>query len=266
MVNAPSAFELPIPPHWRALEFLSDLHLQASEPATLAAFTGYLRTTTADAIFILGDLFEVWVGDDAGETGSFEAHCGALLEEAATRCAVFFVRGNRDFLVGSAFLNACHVRDLPDPTAFTFAGQRWLISHGDELCVDDIDYQRFRAQVRSSVWQREFLARPLAERLAVGRAMREASAARQQEMLSHADVDAGAARAWLENANATTLIHGHTHRPAEHSLGSDDRCSPLRRVVLSDWHLDCPSPRADILRLDASGLHRLPMTGARSKT
>lgn len=258
MASAPSVFELPVPPHWRALEFLSDLHLQAPEPATLAAFSDYLRTTSADALFILGDLFEAWVGDDAAQPGSFEAHCGTLLQEAATRCEIFFVRGNRDFLVGSAFLNACHVRDLPDPTAFTFAGQRWLISHGDALCLDDTDYQRFRTQVRSTSWQSEFLARPLAERQAVGRAMREASTAHQQEMASHADLDEDATRAWLQAANATILIHGHTHRPAEHSLGVNGSGQPLRRVVLSDWHLDGRSPpRADILRLDASGLHRL---------
>lgn len=266
MASVPAVFELSFPPHWRVVDFLSDLHLQVAEPATLAAFTEYLHTTTADAIFILGDLFEAWVGDDAAEPGSFEAHCGTLLREAAEHCAVFFVRGNRDFLMGSEFLSACHVGDLPDPTAFTFAGQRWLISHGDELCLDDTEYQRFRAQVRSPAWQREFLARPLAERQAVGRAMREASAARQQEMASHADVDAGAAQAWLAAANATTLIHGHTHRPAEHPLGASDDGHPLRRVVLSDWHLDGPSPRADILRLDATGLHRLPPTGIPSST
>lgn len=254
VLSAPAAFELTLPPHWRVVEFLSDLHLQAAEPATLAAFAEYLRHTPADGVFILGDLFEVWVGDDAAEPGSFEAHCGDLLKEATARCAVFFLRGNRDFLIGSRFLNDGRVRDLPDPTVFTFAGQRCLLSHGDELCLDDADYQRFRAQVRSAAWQQDFLARPLAERQAVGRAMREASATRQQEMTSHADVDAGAARAWLAAAGAATLIHGHTHRPAEHALSST-----LRRVVLSDWHLDGPAPRADVLRLDASGLRRLSL-------
>lgn len=260
MAHPPAAFELTLPPHWRAVEFLSDLHLHPGEPATLAAFAEYLRHTPADGVFILGDLFEVWVGDDAALPDSFEAQCGQLLREAAARCSVFFLRGNRDFLIGSGFLNACHVRDLPDPTVFTFAGQRWLLSHGDELCLDDTDYQRFRAQVRSAAWQRGFLARPLAERQAMGRAMREASAARQHEMASHADVDANAARTWLATAHATTLIHGHTHRPAEHSLGASDQGSPLRRVVLSDWHLDGPAPRADVLRLDTARLHRLALT------
>ncbi len=254
-----AAFELTAPPQWRALDFLSDLHLQATEPATVAAFAQYLRHTPADGVFILGDLFEVWVGDDAAEPGSFEAHCGELLREAASRCAVFFIRGNRDFLVGSRFLNASGARDLPDPTVLNFAGQRWLLSHGDALCLDDVDYQRFRSQVRNPAWQQAFLSRSLPERQAMARGMREASTARQSEVSEYADVDANAAKAWLGSANATTMIHGHTHRPAEHSLGADHQGRQLRRVVLSDWHLDDPSPRADVLRLDASGLYRLPL-------
>ncbi len=260
MASTPAVFELALPPQWQVLEFLSDLHLHATEPATLAALAKYLRSTPADGIFILGDLFEIWMGDDAAEPESFEAHCGQLLKDASARCEVFFLRGNRDFLVGSSFLDACGLRDLPDPTAFTFAGQRWLISHGDELCLNDTDYQRFRAQVRNPAVQRDFLARPLAERQAMGRAMREASTARQQEMASHAEVDTDAARAWLSAAEATTLIHGHTHRPAEHALGTNAQGHPLRRVVLSDWHLDGPAPRADVLRLDANGLRRLALT------
>ena len=242
------------------LDFLSDLHLQASEPATLKAFSRYLRHTPADGIFILGDLFEVWVGDDAAEAGSFEGHCGELLREAAAQRPVFFLRGNRDFLVGSEFLNTTGVRDLPDPTVFTFTGQRWLLSHGDALCVDDKEYQRFRSQVRSANWQEDFLARPLPERQAMGRAMREASSARQHELTYHADVDAEAARAWLMEANATTLIHGHTHRPADHVLGTDAQGQALRRIVLSDWHLDGTAPRAEVLRLQASGLSRVPIS------
>lgn len=254
-----AAFELNAPPHWRALDFLSDLHLQASEPATLAAFESYLRHTPADGIFILGDLFEVWVGDDAAEAGSFEAHCGDLLREAASRRAVFFIRGNRDFLIGSQFLNACGAQDLPDPTVVSFCGQRWLLTHGDALCLLDVDYQRFRAQVRSAAWQEAFLTRPLLERQAMGRAMREASTARQSEMAEYADVDAKAAKDWLNAAHATTMIHGHTHRPAEHALGNDEHGRALRRVVLSDWHLDDTHPRADVLRLSAEGLRRLQL-------
>ncbi|WP_354442287.1 UDP-2,3-diacylglucosamine diphosphatase [Ottowia thiooxydans] len=244
-------------PHWRALDFLSDLHLQASEPATLAAFERYLQATPADGIFILGDLFEVWIGDDAAEPGSFEAQCGALLREAALRRAVFFIRGNRDFLIGSQFLNTCGAQDLPDPTVLSFGGQRWLLSHGDALCLDDVDYQRFRAQVRSAAWQEAFLTRSLSERQAMGRAMREASTARQSELAEYADVDSQAAKACLVAANATTMIHGHTHRPAEHALGTDEQGRALTRVVLSDWHLDDAKPRADVLRLSADGLRRL---------
>lgn len=242
------------------LDFLSDLHLQASESATLEAFSKYLSETPADGVFILGDLFEVWVGDDAAEANSFEKLCGELLREAAAKRPVFFIRGNRDFLVGAEFLNARGVRDLPDPTAFSFAGERWLLSHGDALCVQDEEYQRFRAQVRSATWQQNFLARPLTERQAMGKAMREASTARQHELTYHFDVDAETARAWLMEANATTLIHGHTHRPADHALGTDAQGRPLRRVVLSDWHLHGPARHAEVLRLQASGLSRVPIS------
>ena len=249
--------ELSLPPEWRTLDFLSDLHLQASESRTAACFARYLQGSPADAIFILGDLFEVWVGDDAAEPGSFESQCGTWLKEAATRRAIYFLRGNRDFLVGSTFLNACGIHDLPDPAVLTFDGQRYLLSHGDALCLEDTDYLQFRAEVRRPEWQTAFLARPLPERQAMGRAMREASVARQQETSHYADVDAQAACAWLTEARATTLIHGHTHRPGEHALGTNAQGEALRRVVLSDWDLDAPEPRADVLRLDALGLHRV---------
>ena len=154
------------------------------------------------------------------------------------------MRGNRDFLVGPAFLAACGVQDLPDPVTLIFGGQRWLLSHGDALCLDDAPYQQFRQQVRQPAWQRQFLARPLAERQAIARHMRGQSSARQQAMNQWADVDADAARALLAAARAPVLIHGHTHRPASHTLGAG-----LSRVVLSDWCLDAPAPRAEVLRL-----------------
>src|SRR6187402_1460624 len=156
--------ELQAAPGWRTVECISDLHLQASEPATFEAWRAYMRTSAADAIFILGDLFEAWIGDDAAAEPGFAADCAAVLRDATQLRPVFFMHGNRDFLVGPGFMQACGTTLLQDPTVLGFAGRRWLLTHGDALCLDDTDYQRFRAQVRAPGWQQAFLARPLAER------------------------------------------------------------------------------------------------------
>ena len=261
-VTVPPVAELQALPSWRTVDFISDLHLGADEPATFGAWQQYLRGTPADAVFILGDLFEVWPGDDviAAGTGSFEHGCACALREAASRMAVFFMHGNRDFLVGQALMSFSHATLLPDPTVLGFSGQRWLLSHGDALCLDDVDYMRFRELVRGNAWQSDFLARPLAERQAIARELRRQSEARKQpgaHDARYADVDGAATRQWLAAANARTLIHGHTHQPAEHDLGDG-----LTRVVLSDWDLSARPPRADVLRLSAAGLQRLDLASA----
>jgi len=260
-LTVPRMAELAAPPSWRTVDFISDLHLNADEPATFAAWQHYLQTTPADAVFILGDLFEVWVGDDAvsadfsaSSKASFENRCAGALGQAASRLALFFMHGNRDFLIGSAFMALCNTTLLDDPTVLTFAGQRWLLSHGDALCLDDTAYMQFRQQVRSKAWQQAFLARPLAERLALARDMRRQSEARKRSGINYGDVDAAAARQWLEAAQARTLIHGHTHKPAVHDLGQG-----FSRVVLSDWDAQAKMPRADVLRLTASGLQRIAL-------
>jgi len=240
-------------PDWRTVDFISDLHLQESEPGTFGAWRTWMSATTADAIFILGDLFEVWVGDDAASDG-FEARCAAVLREAAARKPVFFMHGNRDFLVGRDFLAGLGVTLLDDPTVLVFAGSRWLLSHGDMLCLADVDYLKFRGEVRGAQWQDAFLSKPLAERRAVARALREQSEARKQSGVSCADIDSPAARDWLQACGACTLIHGHTHRPADHALGEG-----LGRVVLSDWDLAAAPPRAQVLRLTAGGLERMAL-------
>lgn len=245
--------ELVAPSHWRTVDFLSDLHLQASEPDTLAAWHHYLQTTPADALFILGDLFEVWVGDDAlDDPGSFESQACALLQAASRQRALFFLRGNRDFLIGPGFARHTGATLLHDPTVLVWQGQRLLLSHGDALCLDDVDYQRFRVQARSVQWQEHFLAQPLAQRRAQARGIRAESEARKQSGAVYADVDGPAAIAWLQAARATTLVHGHTHRPAEHAL-----VPGLARVVLSDWDAAAHPPRADVLRLTPQGLERV---------
>ena len=253
--TVPRFEELIAPSHWRTVDFISDLHLQASEPATVAAFAHYLRTTPADALFILGDLFEVWVGDDAiDEPGSFEAEGCALLRAASQRLPLFFMHGNRDFLAGSGFFARAGAAGLADPTVLVFGGQRIVLSHGDLLCLDDADYQRFRLQARSSAWQDAFLAQPLATRRAQARGIRQESEARKQSGTTYADVDGPAAAAWLQAAGASTLVHGHTHRPADHLLAPG-----LTRVVLSDWDAAALPPRLETLRLSAAGLERIAL-------
>lgn len=250
------------PAHWQAVDFISDLHLQAAQAGTVQAWMDYLQAPAIgrpDALVILGDLFEVWIGDDAlNSPDSFASSCARALHAFSRSTPTFFLCGNRDFLLGDAALTACGMQGLGDPTALDFQGQRWLLSHGDALCLDDTDYQRFRAEVRSAEWQQAFLSRPLAEREAVAGDLRERSEARKQSMAHDpelwADVDAAAAREWLQRAGARTLIHGHTHRPAEHDLGLG-----LRRVVLSDWDADARPPRLEVLRLTADGLQRLPL-------
>ncbi|MET1114114.1 MAG: UDP-2,3-diacylglucosamine diphosphatase [Comamonas sp.] len=252
---APAAHALELPPGWQCIEFISDLHLQASAPHTVAAWLDYLTHTTADAVFMLGDLFEVWIGDDVlDDPDSFEARCCARMRAVSRQRALFFMQGNRDFLTGEKFAEYSGCTWLPDPTRFDFAGQRYLLSHGDALCIDDTDYQRFRALSRAAPWKQAFLQQPLEARRAQARGMRDQSSARQRQAPVYAELDAQASQDWLQAAGATTLIHGHTHRPADHALAAG-----LQRIVLSDWDLEATPARAQVLRLTrAQGLQRRP--------
>jgi len=250
--------ELVAPPGWRSVDFISDLHLGADDSATFAAFQNYLENTPADAVFILGDLFEVWIGDDLVSANqaelSFEGRCASELRLSAKRLALFFMHGNRDFLFGPAFLALCDATLLDDPTVLTFSGERWLLSHGDALCTGDTDYMQFRRQVRGPDWQRDFLARPLAERQEIAQGIRRQSEARKRSGIDYGEVDAAAARALLEAAGAPVLIHGHTHNPGEYDLGQG-----FSREVLSDWDAKASVPRAEVLRLDSGGLRRIAL-------
>jgi len=242
---APAAFPvLPAGAHWRCVDLLSDLHLHPDDPATFAAWRAHLHSTDADAVFLLGDVFEAWVGDDAAQVPGFAADCARVLREAGALRPLYFLHGNRDFLVGSALARDCGFTRLADPTVLAFGAKRWLLTHGDALCLSDTDYLAFRAQVRDPAWQAAFLQRPLPEREALARQMREASQAHHQAAGYASDVDAAMARQWLETAGAAVMVHGHTHRPADHDLGSG-----RLRIVLSDWD----APRAEALRLHADG-------------
>ena len=238
---------------WRTVEVISDLHLQASEPLTVQAWQQYLATSQADAIFILGDLFEVWVGDDAiEEAGSFEAQCVEVLRAAALKRPMFFMAGNRDFLVGELFAQRTGLQLMHDPSVLIWNDRRIVLSHGDALCLDDVEYQKFRALSRSPAWQQQLLSQPLAVRRAIGKNARSESESQKQSGAIYADADPAMTQSWMDAAQAQWLVHGHTHRPADHAMP----CGRTR-IVLSDWHIDAEQQRAQILRLTPSSWERV---------
>lgn len=249
----PGLFTLDAQAGWQAIEFISDLHLSEQSPRTVAAWTDYLARSSADAIYILGDLFEVWIGDDARQPGRFEYRVGEILAAAAARRVMGFMAGNRDFLVGQAMLASCGVATLPDPTLLSAWGRRVLLTHGDALCLGDEPYQAFRRQVRSEQWRRDFLSQPLVTRERLARQMRDASedGKRRPPAADWIDVDASAALAWLDAAGSREMVHGHTHRP-----GSERLAPGYTRHVLSDWDCDAEPMRAQVLRLTSAGFSR----------
>jgi UDP-2,3-diacylglucosamine hydrolase len=252
----PTFYEVEADSGWRSIEFISDLHLAATQKRTVAAWADYLAHSAADAIYILGDLFEVWIGDDARLPGRFEYRAAEMLADAAGRRTMAFMVGNRDFLVGARMLRACGVAALPDPTLLSAWGERVLLTHGDALCLADEPYQAFRRQVRSEAWRRDFLAQPLATRERLARQMRDASQAHQRRkaMSDWSDVDTAAAVAWMHAAGSRSLVHGHTHRP-----GSEVLAPGYTRHVLSDWDCDTPPLRAQVLRLTRDGFTRIDL-------
>src|SRR5690606_19434998 len=228
-------------PTRRSSDLISDLHLDPERPAITELFGRFVdgEACGADALYILGDLFEAWVGDDdPSETGAFVARKLASL--AADGVPVFFQHGNRDFLVGQDYARRAGFSILPDPAVVLLHGKPVLLMHGDLLCTDDSAYQQFRAQTRDPAWQAHFLSQPLEARLAFAQQARAASKARQGElsqagtMETVTDVSASTVEAHLTRYGVETLIHGHTHRPAIHQLDVAGRT--CRRVVLGDWY------------------------------
>jgi UDP-2,3-diacylglucosamine hydrolase len=237
---------------WRSIEFASDLHLCEEAPRTFEAFKRWLESSSADAVFILGDLFDVWIGDDTRQS-LFSSACLEVLARTSDRIPVYFLCGNRDFLLGPLALSQARITALPDPFSLNFQGRRLLLSHGDALCLSDVDYLRFRSMVRDSAWQSRFLAMPLPERAALAQRIRTESQGRktaQPDRTQWPDVEPAEARRWLQRAGARTLVHGHTHRPGWSDLGDG-----MDRRVLSDWDWDSAPFRGTALRLDGQGWH-----------
>lgn len=234
---------------------ISDLHLCAQRPAVTQAFLHWLRTevTTAEALYILGDFVEVWVGDDILDDPQhgveFVPIVQALRALSAQGVRLYFMHGNRDFLIGEGFAQACGLQLLPDPTLLELGGQRVLLSHGDALCTDDVAYQQFRAQVRSPQWQQAFLSQPLAARLAFAAQARSTSAQNKAvQTMDIMDVNAEAVVALLRAYDyPDVLLHGHTHRPGRHPFVVDGH--QCERMVLGDWH-----DQAVCARWDTQGL------------
>ncbi len=240
---------LQAPPHWRALALASDLHLGGQAPRTTDAFLRWLDTLggRADALLLLGDVFDAWVGDDLLEhsrNDTEHAVCAALAALGAQGCMVAVQRGNRDFLLGPAFAARCGALLLDDPCVLEVAGQRIVLCHGDALCIGDQAYMRWRAVCRDPDWQGQFLAQPLTQRLQQAQSARAQSRQAQAALEQPADADADEARRWLLAQHASWMIHGHTHRPREHWQGA------TLRQVLGDWDLDHAAPgRAQALWL-----------------
>lgn len=235
--------------------FISDLHLDPARPEITRLFGEFVdgEARGAGALYILGDLFEAWVGDDdPSETGAFVAERLAAL--AGSGVPVCFMHGNRDFLLGNDYARRAGMRLLEDPTVIDLYGRRALLMHGDTLCTDDVAYQQFRAQTREPAWQQQFLAQPLLARLAFAQQARAASQARQGElreageMETITDVAPATVEAAFRDHDVDLLIHGHTHRPAVHLLDIDGRA--CKRVVLGDWY-----EQGSVLRVDTTGIH-----------
>lgn len=237
--------------------FVSDVHLQPSLPRTTQAFLDFLahHATQTKQLYILGDLFEYWAGDDDLAEPYHQRICSALRAVSNTGVAVFWIAGNRDFLVGESFAKAAGITLLQDPFVVELADQRIVLTHGDAQCTDDHAYMAFRAQVRQVEWQRNFLAMPLTQRKAIIDGMRSGSReAQRSKSYDIMDVNPAAISALFDESNAVIMIHGHTHRPATHRY---DTMGKIRiRHVLPDWDCDAISPRGGWLSLQADGTFR----------
>ena len=226
--------------------FISDLHLSASHSGSMAAFQRFIAEVApqAEALYILGDLFECWAGDDDLEDEFHARVIAALRNLARHGTAVYLMHGNRDLLMGRTLADACHATLLHDPALMDIYGAPTLLSHGDILCTGDTEYQRYRAQVHDAAFQQKFLARPLAERKVYIEQLRSRSTMEKQSKDSAImDVSETAVAALLREYRYPRLIHGHTHRPGRHEHVVDGR--RCERWVLGDWHRQGSTLRCD---------------------
>ena len=215
--------------------FLSDIHLCESRPRIIDAFVSFLSklTNEVDALYILGDLFEYWIGDDSRQ---HENVIKALKKLTNQHIQVFLMHGNRDFLIGSAFEKKTGAVLLNDPILVEIYGKKVLLCHGDTLCTDDIEYQSFRDKIRSESWKNEFLKKSLSERISIANEFRkESELNKKNKSLEIMDVNNEAVNQTLIEFNYPDIfIHGHTHRPNRHSIKLDGH--QIERIVLGDWY------------------------------
>jgi UDP-2,3-diacylglucosamine hydrolase len=228
--------------------FISDLHLEADRPDIGKQFLEFLQTeaSEADDLYILGDLFEAWVGDDDPNTHYFTIK-RALRKLTDRGIPVYFMHGNRDFMIGKGFANETGVKILEDPYKVTMYGQKTLLSHGDALCLDDVKYQRVRKMVRDPAWQAEMRAKPLKDRLRYAQEARRQSLEQTINMsLDIMDVNQDEVQRVIREHNVDVLLHGHTHRPDVHTVDLGNR--KAKRIVLGDWYT-----QGSVVRWDSRG-------------
>jgi UDP-2,3-diacylglucosamine hydrolase len=230
--------------------FISDLHLSAEHTHSMAAFQRFITTLApqAEALYILGDLFEYWAGDDDSSDPFHAEVIGALQGLAAHGVRIYLMHGNRDLLMGRALAKAAGATLLDDPILLDMYGTATLLSHGDKLCTDDVEYQKFRAHVHSAEFQENFLAQPLAARkIYIEQLRQQSTVAKQSKDSAIMDVNDDAVAALLREYGYPRLIHGHTHRPKRHEHIVDGRS--CERWVLGDW-----DSKTNALRCDSSGI------------
>jgi len=234
--------------------FASDLHLDSEAPWAIDAFLAFLAgpARDAEALYLLGDLFEAWVGDD-DQSADNDRICAGLAALTASGVATYAIHGNRDFLLGEAFTRRTGVKLLPDPVMVDLYGVPTLLSHGDVFCTEDVSYQQLRSIVRKPDWQRRFLSLPLATRRTLASAARAGSKAHTGRTIpTIMDVNADAVLRAFRATGARRLIHGHTHRPAIHPSVVDGVAA--ERVVLAPWY-----EAASCLSVDAGGVREIPL-------
>ncbi len=252
-------------PQYASALFISDLHLTPSMPLTAQRFFDFCEKDgpKVEAVFILGDLFEYWVGDDAALHSPFQQEVKRALATLSTKVKTYYLHGNRDFLVGKYFLSKTGMILMPDPSKINIAGSEYVLCHGDSLCTADIGYQVFRGWVRKSWVQKLFLRMPLHWRRSIASHLRSNSGVQYQRSVKSTpegtqvktDVTLAACAAVLKSQTGTQLIHGHTHLPAHHQESLQDQ--QWQRWVLSDWDLDHPEsvkPRASALLINQNGV------------